>query len=35
MISRYFDVVQQVLDSQRQFAETMATAMQTLQTLMR
>jgi ABC-type transporter Mla subunit MlaD len=33
MISRYFDVVQQVLDSQRQFAETMATAMQTLQTL--
>jgi CHASE3 domain sensor protein len=32
MISRYFDVVQQVLDSQRQLAETMVTTMQTVQT---
>jgi uncharacterized phage infection (PIP) family protein YhgE len=31
-ISRYFDAAQQVLDSQRQLAETMATAMQTMQT---
>jgi hypothetical protein len=33
MVSRYFDAVQQVLDSQRQFAETLVSAMQSAQTI--
>ena len=33
MISRYFDAVQQVLDSQRQFAETLVSVMQSTQTV--
>ena len=32
MVSRYFDAVQQVLDSQRQFAETLLSVMQSTQT---
>jgi len=32
MVSRYFDAVQHVLDSQRQFAETLVNAMQSTQT---
>jgi hypothetical protein len=33
MISRYFDAVQHVLDSQRQFAETLVSVMQSTQTV--
>jgi hypothetical protein len=33
MVSRYFDAVQQVLDSQRQFAETLVSAMQSAHTI--
>jgi methyl-accepting chemotaxis protein len=32
MIAQYFDAVQQVVDSQRQFAETMVSVLQTTQT---
>ncbi len=32
MIGQYFDAVQQVVDSQRQFAETMVSVLQTTQT---
>jgi ABC-type transporter Mla subunit MlaD len=35
MITRYFDAVQQVLDIQRQFAETMVEAAQSAQTVMK
>jgi hypothetical protein len=33
MVSRYFDAVQHVLDSQRQFAETLVSAMQSAHTI--